>query len=49
MRGKVTLWLPGVDHAGIATQSVVEKMLKKVNIQLKEKHSLSFIYFIFKL
>lgn len=30
MKGKVTLWLPGVDHAGIATQSVVEKRLKKV-------------------
>ncbi len=30
MRGKVTLWVPGTDHAGIATQSVVEKRLKKV-------------------
>ena len=29
MRGKVTLWVPGIDHAGIATQSVVEKRLKK--------------------
>mmetsp|Transcript_29964 Transcript_29964/g.66340 ORF Transcript_29964/g.66340 Transcript_29964/m.66340 type:complete len:1040 (+) Transcript_29964:120-3239(+) len=29
MRGKNTLWLPGTDHAGIATQSVVEKMLAK--------------------
>ena len=28
--GKVTLWVPGTDHAGIATQSVVEKRLKKV-------------------
>jgi len=27
MRGFVTLWLPGCDHAGISTQSVVEKML----------------------
>ena len=27
MRGKSTLWLPGSDHAGIATQVVVEKML----------------------
>ncbi|KAJ9157962.1 hypothetical protein NKR23_g596 [Pleurostoma richardsiae] len=26
-KGKTTLWLPGCDHAGIATQSVVEKML----------------------
>lgn len=28
-KGKTTLWLPGCDHAGIATQSVVEKMLYK--------------------
>ena len=27
MRGKTTLWVPGCDHAGISTQSVVEKML----------------------
>ncbi len=29
MLGHNTLWLPGVDHAGIATQVVVENMLKK--------------------
>jgi len=29
MKGVPTLWLPGVDHAGIATQNVVEKNLKK--------------------
>lgn len=27
MRGFDTLWVPGCDHAGISTQSVVEKML----------------------
>ena len=27
MRGEPTLWLPGVDHAGIAAQVVVEKLL----------------------
>jgi valyl-tRNA synthetase len=27
MMGEPTLWLPGVDHAGIATQVVVERML----------------------
>lgn len=27
MQGYVTLWLPGTDHAGIATQAVVEKKL----------------------
>ncbi len=29
MRGEPTLWLPGEDHAGIATQAVVEKQLAK--------------------
>jgi valyl-tRNA synthetase len=29
MNGKEVLWLPGTDHAGIATQTVVEKTLKK--------------------
>jgi valyl-tRNA synthetase len=27
MRGDVTLWLPGTDHAGIATQMMVERQL----------------------
>ena len=27
MRGEVTLWVPGTDHAGIATQMVVERQL----------------------
>src|SRR5437870_13255913 len=29
MDGKEVLWLPGTDHAGIATQAVVEKALRK--------------------
>ena len=29
MRGDDTLWVPGTDHAGIATQNVVEKALRK--------------------
>ncbi len=29
MKGEPTLWLPGVDHAGIATQVVVEQKLAK--------------------
>ena len=32
MKGYKTLWLPGTDHAGIATQYVVEKDLRKQNI-----------------
>jgi valyl-tRNA synthetase len=29
MKGEPTLWIPGTDHAGIATQNVVEKKLRK--------------------
>ena len=32
MSGFNAMWLPGTDHAGIATQTVVEKELKKKNI-----------------
>jgi valyl-tRNA synthetase len=32
MSGRNTLWVPGTDHAGIATQNVVEKHLAKENI-----------------
>jgi valyl-tRNA synthetase len=37
LQGYNTLWQPGVDHAGIATQSVVERMLQKDGIS---KHDL---------
>ena len=32
MDGKEVLWLPGTDHAGIATQAVVEKTLRKQGV-----------------
>src|SRR5689334_13132012 len=32
MRGYSTLWVPGTDHGGIATQNVVEKLLHKEKI-----------------
>jgi len=32
MRGDAALWLPGVDHAGIATQNVVEKEIAKEGV-----------------
>ena len=35
MSGYNTLWLPGTDHAGIATQMVVEKNLKKEENQTR--------------
>src|SRR6267378_738330 len=37
MLGKDVLWLPGTDHAGIATQNVVEKQLRAAG---KTKHDL---------
>jgi len=33
MKGHETLWQPGTDHAGIATQAVVEKNLEKDGIE----------------
>ncbi len=36
MRGEPTLWLPGIDHAGIATQFVVEQMLAKEGTSRQE-------------
>src|SRR5258706_3444116 len=35
MRGFNTLWLPGTDHAGIATQIVVERQLEQAGIDPK--------------
>jgi valyl-tRNA synthetase len=35
MRGYNTLWLPGMDHAGIATQNVVERELMKEGLTPK--------------
>lgn len=37
MQGFATLWLPGTDHAGIATQNKVEKLLA---VEGKTRHSL---------
>src|SRR5512147_1551179 len=37
MTGRNTLWVPGTDHAGIATQNVVERQLAKENI---DRHAL---------
>ncbi len=36
LRGDSVLWLPGTDHAGIATQNVVERELSKNNISKDE-------------
>ncbi len=37
LEGKEAMWLPGMDHAGIATQTVVERELRK---QKKTRHDL---------
>ncbi|MFH0754171.1 MAG: valine--tRNA ligase [Candidatus Omnitrophota bacterium] len=36
MQGFDTLWMPGTDHAGIATQNVVEKQLAKEGLTREE-------------
>ncbi|MFL5134963.1 MAG: valine--tRNA ligase [Microvirga sp.] len=36
MRGKDVLWQPGMDHAGIATQMVVERQLAERQIQRRD-------------
>jgi valyl-tRNA synthetase len=36
MRGDNTLWMPGTDHAGIATQAVIEKRL--LELEGKTRH-----------
>ena len=35
MRGDDVLWQPGTDHAGIATQMVVERQLEQEGIGLR--------------
>ncbi|MEI6860674.1 MAG: valine--tRNA ligase [Verrucomicrobiota bacterium] len=39
LEGKSVLWLPGTDHAGIATQTVVERTLKKAG-EIKHRDDL---------
>ena len=36
MEGRPTLWVPGTDHAGIATQNVVERKLRNQGIDRQE-------------
>jgi valyl-tRNA synthetase len=36
MKGFEALWMPGTDHAGIATQNVVEKMLAKEGVKRQD-------------
>jgi valyl-tRNA synthetase len=43
MRGFITLWLPGTDHAGIATQMMVERQLAKEGKKRREMGREKFI------
>ncbi len=44
MRGRAVLWLPGTDHAGIATQMVVERQLaEEGNIRRREMGREAFV------
>src|SRR6266403_4667032 len=43
MLGKEVLWLPGTDHAGIATQTVVERQLRREG---KTRHDIGRTEFI---
>ncbi|MGQ3017795.1 valine--tRNA ligase [Phenylobacterium sp.] len=44
MRGKAALWLPGTDHAGIATQNIVERQLAEAgNIGRREMGREAFV------
>ena len=36
MRGRDALWLPGTDHAGIATQNVVERLIAKEGLRRQD-------------
>ena len=44
--GHEVLWLPGTDHAGIATQTVVERQLRKE--EKKTRHDLGRVAFLEK-
>ena len=43
MRGFVTLWLPGTDHAGIATQMMVERQLASEGINRRDMGREAFV------
>lgn len=48
MKGEPTLWLPGTDHAGIATQTVVDKALQKKGMSRRELGREKFVEEVWK-
>jgi valyl-tRNA synthetase len=43
MRGFAAVWIPGTDHAGIATQNVVKKQLDKEGISMRDLGRAEFV------
>jgi len=43
MNGRDVLWIPGVDHAGIAAQNVVEKQLRQEGVDFKSMGREAFV------
>ncbi|MFC1805102.1 valine--tRNA ligase [Candidatus Omnitrophota bacterium] len=48
MNGRETLWMPGTDHAGIATQNVVEKSIAKDGLKRQDLGREKFIERVWK-
>ena len=48
LKGEKTLWVPGTDHAGIATQNVVEKELAKKGITRKNIGREKFLEYVWQ-
>lgn len=48
MKGRPTLWIPGTDHAGIATQLVVERMLASEGIRRADLERDEFVNHVWK-
>jgi valyl-tRNA synthetase len=48
MSGKDALWLPGMDHAGIATQNVVERTLAKQGVHRRDLGREKFVEEVWK-
>ena len=49
MKGKNTVWMPGTDHAGIATQNVVERKLGREGKNKEDLGREAFIEEVWKL
>src|SRR5215213_9469157 len=48
MRGENTLWQPGTDHAGIATQIVVERQLEAEGVSARDVGREAFVARVWK-